>query len=229
MSKKQKYSQNNDNVQQLTIWDEQDDYQDSMDDQGFAESSRDIDDDNSKRELITLKLFQDVIIKQNPDDSVMKDFAEYVLSPLLKASIGVTAKGGKWIEEKLAEPFSAVIPEGRLHEIPCIYEGPDLAVVAKSCGISETEVIQIHSEKIYHVYFLGFLPGFAYMGLTDERITISRKEKPVTIQAGDIGLAGNQTGIYPSTSPGGWQIIGRTNTIPHFRAGDRVRFIPVTT
>ena len=103
MSKKQKYSQNNDNVQQLTIWDEQDDYQDSMDDQDFAESSRDIDDDNSKRELITLKLFQDVIIKQNPDDSVMKDFAEYVLSPLLKASIGVTAKGGKWIEEKLAE------------------------------------------------------------------------------------------------------------------------------
>lgn len=133
------------------------------------------------------------------------------------------------IEAKLAEPFSAVIPEGRLHEIPCIYEGPDLAVVAKSCGISETEVIQIHSEKTYHVYFLGFLPGFAYMGLTDERITVSRKEKPVTIQAGDIGLAGNQTGIYPSTSPGGWQIIGRTNTIPHFRAGDRVRFIPVTT
>lgn len=133
------------------------------------------------------------------------------------------------IEEKLAEPFSAVIPEGRLHEIPCIYEGPDLAVVAKSCGISETEVIQIHSEKTYHVYFLGFLPGFAYMGLTDKRITVSRKEKPVTIQAGDIGLAGNQTGIYPSTSPGGWQIIGRTNTIPHFRAGDRVRFIPVTT
>ena len=133
------------------------------------------------------------------------------------------------IEAKLAEPFSAVILEGRLHEIPCIYEGPDLAAVAKSCGLSETEVIQIHSEKTYHVYFLGFLPGFAYMGLTDERITISRKEKPVTIQAGDIGLAGNQTGIYPSTSPGGWQIIGRTNTIPHFRAGDRVCFIPVTT
>lgn len=133
------------------------------------------------------------------------------------------------IETKLAESFSAVIPEGRLHEIPCLYEGPDLVAVAKSCGLSETEVIQIHSEKIYHVYFLGFLPGFAYMGLTDERITVSRKEKPVTIQAGDIGLAGNQTGIYPSTSPGGWQIIGRTNSIPHFRAGDRVRFIPVTT
>lgn len=131
------------------------------------------------------------------------------------------------IEEKLAEPFSALIPEGRLHEIPCLYEGPDLAFVAYKCGISEADVIRIHSEKEYHVFFLGFLPGFAYMGTTDERITVSRKVTPATIQKGDIGLAGNQTGIYPSNSPGGWQIIGRTNTIPHFRAGDRVRFIPV--
>jgi len=131
------------------------------------------------------------------------------------------------IEEKLAESFSAVIPEGRLHEIPCIYEGPDLAAVAKSCELSEMEVIQIHSKKEYHVFFLGFLPGFAYMGMTDERITVSRKDKPASIQAGDIGLAGNQTGIYPSASPGGWQIIGRTNQIPHFKPGDRVRFIPV--
>ena len=131
------------------------------------------------------------------------------------------------IEEKLAEPFSALIPEGRLHEIPCLYEGPDLASVAAACGLTEKEVIAIHSEKEYTVFFLGFLPGFAYMGTTDARITVARKEKPLEIKAGDIGLAGNQTGIYPSPSPGGWQIIGRTNTIPHFRAGDRVRFIPV--
>jgi allophanate hydrolase subunit 1 len=70
------------------------------------------------------------------------------------------------------------------------------------------------------------------MGTTDERITMARKETPVTIQPGDIGLAGNQTGIYPSTSPGGWQIIGRTTTdllpdgLPLFQVGDRVRFIP---
>lgn len=130
------------------------------------------------------------------------------------------------IEAKLAEPFTAVIPAGRLHEIPCQYEGPDLAAVATACGLSEQEIIRIHCEKEYTVYFLGFLPGFAYMGTTDERITVARKEKPVPIHAGDIGLAGNQTGIYPSASPGGWQIIGRTESIPHFRAGDRVRFIP---
>lgn len=132
------------------------------------------------------------------------------------------------IQEKLAEAFTAVIPEGRLHEIPCEYNGADLSFVAKSCGLSEAEIIRIHSEKEYTVYFLGFLPGFAYMGTTDARITVARKVTPAQIQQGDIGLAGNQTGIYPSASPGGWQIIGRTTDMPHFRAGDRVRFIPVT-
>jgi inhibitor of KinA len=132
------------------------------------------------------------------------------------------------IEKKLAEDFTGHLPEGRLHEIPCEYKGADLSFVAKSCGLSEQEIIRIHSEKEYTVYFLGFLPGFAYMGTTDARITVARKETPAPIQQGDIGLAGNQTGIYPSASPGGWQIIGRTSTIPHFRAGDRVRFIPVT-
>jgi inhibitor of KinA len=187
-------------------------------------------------------------ISGNLHQEVMKRFYQFQSIPLpgtldlipayasltIVFDLGVVAsrfqglKGMKnLIEEKLAEPFSAVIPEGRLHEIPCLYEGPDLAFVASNCGLSEADVIRIHSEKEYHVFFLGFLPGFAYMGTTDERITVARKEKPVKIQAGDIGLAGNQTGIYPSASPGGWQIIGRTNTIPHFRAGDRVRFIPV--
>ena len=132
------------------------------------------------------------------------------------------------IEKKLAEDFTGHLPEGRLHEIPCEYKGADLSFVAKSCGLSEQEIIRIHSEKEYTVYFLGFLPGFAYLGTTDERIMVARKLTPAPIQMGDIGLAGNQTGIYPSASPGGWQIIGRTSTIPHFRAGDRVRFIPFT-
>ncbi len=132
------------------------------------------------------------------------------------------------IEEKLAQPFTSPAMEGRLHEIPCDYSGPDLAAVASACGLTEKEVIAIHSEKKYTVVFLGFLPGFAYMGPTDERITVSRKDKPASIQAGDIGLAGNQTGIYPSASPGGWQIIAHTAQIPHFKAGDRVRFIPIT-
>lgn len=131
------------------------------------------------------------------------------------------------IEEKLGEAYTSFVPEGRLHEIPCVYNGADLAFVASACGLSEQEIIRIHSEKEYTVYFLGFLPGFAYMGTTDVRISVARKATPAPIQKGDIGLAGNQTGIYPSASPGGWQIIGRTTDIPHFRAGDRVRFIPV--
>jgi inhibitor of KinA len=133
------------------------------------------------------------------------------------------------IEEKLALSFTSPATDGRLHEIPCDYLGADLGAVASACGLTEKEVIAIHSEKIYTVFFLGFLPGFAYMGTTDERITVARKDQPTSIQAGDIGLADNQTGIYPSASPGGWQIIGRTAQIPHFKAGDRVRFIPLNT
>jgi inhibitor of KinA len=133
------------------------------------------------------------------------------------------------IEEKLAIPFTSPATDGRLHKIPCDYTGVDLASVAEACGLSKKEVIKIHSEKEYRVFFLGFLPGFAYMGTTDERITVARKDKPSPIKAGDIGVAGNQTGIYPSASPGGWQIIGHTAEIPHFKAGDRVRFIPLGT
>ncbi len=188
-------------------------------------------------------------INENVHQEVMKRFYQFQSFPLpgtldlipayasltIVFDLGVVASrfeglaGMKnLIEKKLAEDFAGHLPEGRLHEIPCEYKGADLSFVAKSCGLSEQEIIRIHSEKEYTVYFLGFLPGFAYMGTTDERITVARKVTPAPIQMGDIGLAGNQTGIYPSASPGGWQIIGRTTNIPHFRAGDRVRFIPVT-
>lgn len=188
-------------------------------------------------------------INENVHQEVMKRFYQFQSFPLpgtldlipayasltIVFDLGVVASrfeglaGMKnLIEKKLAEVFTGHLPEGRLHEVLCEYKGADLSFVAKSCGLSEQEIIRIHSEKEYTVYFLGFLPGFAYMGTTDARITVSRKETPAPIQQGDIGLAGNQTGIYPSASPGGWQIIGRTTNIPHFRAGDRVRFIPVT-
>ena len=187
-------------------------------------------------------------ISENLHQEVMKRFYQFQSFPLpgtldlipayasltIVFDLGVVASRfeglvgmKKLIEKKLAEDFTGHLPEGRLHEIPCEYKGADLSFVAKSCGLSEQEIIRIHSEKEYTVYFLGFLPGFAYMGTTDTRITVSRKLTPAPIQMGDIGLAGNQTGIYPSASPGGWQIIGRTKDIPHFRAGDRVRFIPV--
>lgn len=115
--------------------------------------------------------------------------------------------------------------------------GPDLEFVARSTGLTVREVVDIFLERTYRVYMIGFLPGFAYMGETDRRINVPRRETPRTeVPKGSVGLAGSQTGIYPLRSPGGWQIIGRTEAelfTPRsadpvlLRAGDQVRFVEV--
>ncbi|MDM7923911.1 MAG: 5-oxoprolinase subunit PxpB [Pyrinomonadaceae bacterium] len=87
----------------------------------------------------------------------------------------------------------------------------DLADAAASVGLSAEEFIEIFLSRTYRVFMLGFLPGFAYMGEVDERITVPRKATPrLRVPKGSVGIAGAQTGIYPLESPGGWQIIGRT-------------------
>lgn len=98
--------------------------------------------------------------------------------------------------------------------IPVCYGGDfgqDLSTVARTNKLSETEVIDIHTAGQYIVFMIGFVPGFAYMGGMDTRLSTPRKEVPdAKIPAGSVGIAGNQTGIYPMETPGGWQIIGRT-------------------
>jgi len=99
-------------------------------------------------------------------------------------------------------------------EVPTVYGGefgPDLGFIASHNHISEDEVVSIHSGTDYLVYMLGFIPGFTYLGGMDPRIATPRLSSPRTlIPAGSVGIAGEQTGTYPSDSPGGWQIIGRT-------------------
>lgn len=125
-------------------------------------------------------------------------------------------------------------------EIPVCYGGslgPDLPEVARHAGCSEDEVIRLHSSRIYRVYMLGFIPGFAYLGLVDERIALPRHATPrVKVPARSVGIAGRQTGIYPSASPGGWQLIGRTPIAPFdprrprpflLHAGDAVKFVAI--
>jgi len=131
--------------------------------------------------------------------------------------------------------------EVNMVEIPVLYggdSGPDIESVAEHNGISVEDVIKIHSSRDYLIYMLGFTPGFPYLGGMDERIATPRLEKPrLKIDAGSVGIAGSQTGIYPLESPGGWQLIGKTpldifnpeNEDPFLlNAGDYIRFIPIT-
>jgi inhibitor of KinA len=132
------------------------------------------------------------------------------------------------------------LPEPRQVEIPVCYGGefgPDLGDVAATHGISPERVIELHTSATYLVYFLGFAPGFAYLGelpqeLVTPRLPMPRKKVP----AGSVGIAGNQTGVYPFETPGGWRLLGRT-PVSMFRTdrdglsllsvGDRVRFVPI--
>jgi inhibitor of KinA len=121
--------------------------------------------------------------------------------------------------------------------IPTRYNGPDLAQVATSTGLSETEVIRRHAEREYRVYLLGFAPGFAYLGDLDPALVIPRRDTPRTrVPAGSVAIAGAQTGVYPLATPGGWHLIGTTSLrmfdparepAALLRVGDRVRFEPV--
>jgi KipI family sensor histidine kinase inhibitor len=102
-------------------------------------------------------------------------------------------------------------------------DGPDLADVAAFAKVSEAEVIARHTARVYRVFMMGFLPGFPYMGTVDPTIAAPRRATPrLRVPPGSVGIAGSQTGIYPSESPGGWQLIGRTR----FRLFDLSRANP---
>jgi KipI family sensor histidine kinase inhibitor len=126
---------------------------------------------------------------------------------------------------------------GREVEIPVQYGGeygPDLKAVADHTGLSLKEVVERHAGGHYVVFFLGFQPGFAYMGGLEQALHAPRRAEPrLEVPAGSVGIGGAQTGIYPATSPGGWQLIGRTaeklfdpsrNPPTLLQPGDRVRF-----
>lgn len=134
----------------------------------------------------------------------------------------------------------AAFPEPRLVSVPVCYGGafgPDLAAVAGEHGMSEAEVIARHTAPLYRVAMLGFAPGFPYLAGLDPAIATPRLDTPrARVPAGSVGIAGEQTGIYPQESPGGWRLIGRTPLTlfdpaaePPFllAPGDRVRFVAI--
>lgn len=155
----------------------------------------------------------------------------------------------KWRHEKLEKELRKYLgrldrvkmPAPRHVEIPVCYGGefgPDLDEVAALHGISPDRVIELHSSATYLVYFLGFVPGFAYLGELPKELITPRLASPrKKVPRGSVGIAGNQTGVYPCETPGGWRLLGRT-PLAMFRTdreglsllsiGDRVRFVPVS-
>ncbi|EFE93522.1 TIGR00370 family protein [Serratia odorifera DSM 4582] len=137
------------------------------------------------------------------------------------------------------ESNETLVPESRQVDIPVVYggeQGPDLADVARHTGMTIQQVVECHASADYIVYFLGFQPGFSYLGGMPERLATPRRAEPrLSVPAGSVGIGGSQTGIYPLATPGGWQLIGRTplalfNPLEMpptlLRPGDNVRFVP---
>jgi inhibitor of KinA len=133
------------------------------------------------------------------------------------------------------------LPAPRVVEVPVCYGedlGPDLHDVAARHGMTEDEVVRVHTAGDYLVYMVGFMPGFAYLGGLSDRIATPRRSSPrKAVPAGAVGIGGQQTGVYPMVSPGGWNLIGRTPVAifdiarPRpalMMTGDRVRFRPIT-
>jgi KipI family sensor histidine kinase inhibitor len=146
-----------------------------------------------------------------------------------------------WVSLKFSKVGETEAGQAHITKIPTLYggdAGPDLEYVARYNQLSTEDVVEIHSSRNYPVYMMGFTPGFPYMGGMDPAIATPRLESPRThVLAGSVGIAGEQTGIYPIDSPGGWQIIGRTyerlfdseSEKPFLLSpGDQVRFVPIS-
>ncbi|MDQ7821449.1 MAG: 5-oxoprolinase subunit PxpB [Candidatus Eremiobacteraeota bacterium] len=168
--------------------------------------------------------YSSLLVHFNPLEISRRSLEAEILS-----SMGALGDEGPWEEPS------------RTIKVPVLYggeRGPDLGQVAEICGLSTEEVIALHSSVPYRVYMLGFTPGFPYLGTVPEKIAVPRLENPRTeIAAGTIGIAGQQTGIYPVKSPGGWRLIGHTPLAIYdpirispflFSPGDEVRFMAVT-
>lgn len=139
--------------------------------------------------------------------------------------------------EPLCRSLPDTLADGRRIEIPVCYDGPDLAAVAAHTGLGVEEVVARHAAVDYRVYFLGFMPGFPYLGGLDPLLATPRLATPRSrVPAGSVAIGGGQTGIYPLASPGGWRLLGRTPRVLFdpartppclLRPGDTLHFTPI--
>ncbi|MEQ0580317.1 5-oxoprolinase subunit PxpB [Pantoea dispersa] len=163
----------------------------------------------------------------------MNNLTLLLRDPQLKA-LDAIERLQRWWEES-----EVLLAEPRQVEIPVVYGGaggPDLAEVAHAADLTSQQVVELHSSADYVVYFIGFQPGFPYLGGLDERLHTPRRAEPrLVVPGGSVGIGGSQTGIYPLAAPGGWQLIGHTplslfdpqqQPPTLLRPGDSVRFVP---
>ncbi len=194
-------------------------------------------DENMLKDVLKFKnRIQNKIIKQKIE--VINTYN----SILIIYNITIGNVNGKLIELKTLYESDNVVQKTKslIWEIPVCYDdelGSDLNSFSKEKYCSKSEIISLHSETIYTVFFIGFLPGFLYLGGLDSRLFLDRKTTPkLNVKKGSVAIGGQQTGIYPQDSPGGWHIIGNSpielfnaNQNPPciINAGDMVKFIPV--
>ena len=188
-----------------------------------------------------LQLFR--LLQQQPLPGVLDlvpaytSFTIYVANDISKTALR------DWYQRLLSHLKTLENPSEAMHHllrVPVCYDprlAPDLEKVAMEKNLSVEELATIHASESYEVYLMGFLPGFAYMASVPDRLRMPRKDKPVPVAAGAVAIAGQQTGIYPLDSPGGWQVIGRTPVALfnpdldqpcYFQPGDRVQFYPIS-
>ena len=162
--------------------------------------------------------------------------------PLRTDYDGMVARVNVWMAERRPYLQETLHTDGDPSpvRVPVCYAGefgPDLAEVAAFGAVTEAEAVRLHTSRMYRVFMLGFMPGFAYMGIVDAHIAAPRLSTPrVRVPAGSVGIAGEQTGVYPVSTPGGWRIIGRTPLKPFdlsrrepalFKPGDAVQFYAI--
>jgi KipI family sensor histidine kinase inhibitor len=185
--------------------------------------------------------FQQIIQASNSDGIIEIIQSIHSLTIVYNSDLWTFGELKNWLEKYYFEAYKKQIRLNFLWKIPVCYHlsfGLDFQEITRKNSLSIQEIIEIHSQTTYQIYSIGFLPGFLYLGGLNQRLYIDRKANPrLATPKGSVGIGGKQTGIYPTESSGGWQIIGNTpislfdvkSNPPCFaKAGDKVQFIPIS-
>lgn len=183
-----------------------------------------------KREVLIDKLRVEVIHTYN--ELLIKN----CISPATAVEVLI-----KQVALLLQQPIDTITNKKKVHRIPVCYApefAPDLEAYTAQKSLAIPDIIRLHTDPVYPIYFMGFLPGFPYLEGLDTRLYVDRKANPArSIATGSVAIGGKQTGIYTQTSPGGWHVIGRTplslfnreeKQPTRFKAGEYIKFYAIT-